>query len=77
MTMTYRFTDRAAFMAAGGTEHNELTRPDGIGVSVIGDHFDVIDEVEVHAGFLVNTTQPVDGWEDFQVSPSQLMRIFG
>lgn len=77
MTVAYRFENPAAFLAAGGADQSEITRPDGIGLSVIGDRFDLIDDVEVYNGFLVNATEPVPGWDAYIVSPQVLMRVFG
>lgn len=61
----------------------EFVRPDGINVSVIGDHFapepDPLPEdyEPEFLGFLVNASSTVDEWSAYEVTPSSPMRIFG
>lgn len=61
----------------------DFVRPDGINVSVIGDHYEPEPETlpedyePVYIGFLVNASQPVDEWAEFEVHPTQPMRIYG
>ena len=81
MTTFYRFPDRAAFIAAGGMNYPEYYH-ESIGYSVIGEQYESTEEFGEDAPlilreFLVNTTAPVEGWESFEVKPSQPMRIFG
>lgn len=82
MTTFYRFASQAEFIAKGGKPEGEYTQA-GIGVSVIGDHYEPgpdplpEDYVPTYVGYLVNTTAPIDGWSAYAVTPAAPMRIFG
>lgn len=82
MTTFYRFADQAAFVAAGGKIQSSEYTQDGIGYSVIGERYEPTEEFGEDApliviDYLVNTTQPVDWWEEYQVHPETPARIFG
>lgn len=71
MTTFYRFPSNQNLPA-------EYVREGGIGVSVIGDWYDTPEDAEpVYIGYLVNTTEPVAEWAEYEVQPAQPMRIFG
>lgn len=82
MTTFYCFESQGAFVALGGKPQSEYT-VDGVGVSVIGEHYEpdpdpLPDDYEpVFIGYLVNTTEPVEAWSAAEVQPTSPMRIFG
>lgn len=75
MTTFYRFPSNQNLPA-------EFVR-EGVAVSVIGDYYEPLpdplpeDYVPVYVGYLVNTSQPVEEWAEYEVWPQQPMRIFG
>lgn len=80
MTIFYRFETPEQFMAAVGTSEVEFSR-DGVQYSVIGripdGGLDENDEPTFKAGWHVNASVEVDGWEAMRVHPAQPMRVFG
>ena len=81
MTTFYRFANHAEFISAGGINQSEYTN-DSIGYSVIGAQYESTEEFGEDAPlivreFLVNTTEPVDGWDAYIVSPASPARVFG
>lgn len=75
MTAFYRFPSNQNLPA-------EFVR-EGVSVSVIGDHYESTpdplpeDYEPIYVGYLVNTSEPIPEWAEFEVTPAQPMRIFG
>jgi len=80
MTTFYRFPSNMSFPAESLRE--------GVNVSVIGDYYEPEPEwteedprpedfEPVYVGYLVNTSAPIEEWNEFEVTPAQPMRIFG
>lgn len=83
-TVAYRFPDEATYLNARGEITGDNQTPadfvlGGVAVSVIGDFFWQEDPESdpVYVGYLVNTTEPVEGWDAYLVQPTHFMRVFG
>ena len=75
MTTFYRLPSNQNLLAESVRE--------GVSVSVIGDHYEpapdpLPDDYEpIYVGYLVNASEPIAEWSEFEVTPTQPMRIFG
>ena len=81
MTTFYNFPDQSTFAALGGRGGDYTI--EGVGYSVIGELYAPEPEVipedyePVLLGFLVNTTEPIEAFYEYEVIPTSPMRIFG
>lgn len=70
MTTFYCFPNEFVYKTLGGRGGDYTI--DGVGYSTVG-----ADPEDEASGFLVNTTNKIDGWEEYECFPDTPMRIFG